>query len=383
MRGAVSRQLSAVSHRLAAVLVVSALLSGFARAEAGPAAPLDAAPRAAQLDAATADRFARLALACIDREYPNKPEHVLDEASDARPVRDFHPAFFGCYDWHSSVHGHWMLVRLLAVEPDMPGAAEIRRRLDAHFTKDAIAAEVAYLDRKSSRSFERTYGWGWALRLALELDRAKDPRAKAWREAFRPLEDAVAARFADFLPKLTTPIRTGVHPNTAFALAEALDWARGVGRADLEKIVVARSRDFYAKDRACPFAYEPSGEDFFSPCLEEADLMRRVLSRPEFSAWLDRFWPQLTNSGVALSPAVVTDPTDPKLVHLDGLNLSRAWTLSGIASALPASDPRRAKLSRSADEHARAGLARVSSGNYEGEHWLASFAIRLITRAGP
>jgi hypothetical protein len=342
------------------------------------------------LDAATAERFAKLALACIDREYPNKPEHVLDSSADVQPVRAFHPAFFGCFDWHSSVHGHWMLVRLLALHPEMPLAGEIRARLAPHFTKEAMATEVAYLDRKSARSFERTYGWAWTLRLALELDRAASragadhPALTEWRDAIRPLEAAVAARFADFLPKLTTPIRTGVHPNTAFALGEALDWARagGAGRADFERLVVARSRDFYGRDRACPFAYEPSGEDFFSPCLEEADLMRRVLPAKEFSAWLDRFWPGLATSGVALAPAVVSDPTDPKLVHLDGLNLTRAWTLAGIARALPASDPRRERLLRASREHARAGLARVSSGNYEGEHWLASFAIRLTRPEG-
>jgi hypothetical protein len=341
------------------------------------------------LDAATAERFAKLALACIDREYPNKPEHVLDSAADVQSVRAFHPAFFGCFDWHSSVHGHWMLVRLLALDThsEMTLAGEIRARLAPHFTKEAMAVEVAYLDRKSARSFERTYGWAWILRLALELDRAAsrpgaDPSFAAWRDAIRPLEAAVAARFADFLPKLTTPIRTGVHPNTAFALAEALDWARagGAGRADFERLVLERSRAFFGQDRACPFAYEPSGEDFFSPCLEEADLMRRVLPAREFSAWLDRFWPGPSTSGVALAPAVVSDPTDPKLVHLDGLNLTRAWTLAGIARALSASDPRREKLLRASREHARAGLVRVSSGNYEGEHWLASFAIRLITR---
>jgi hypothetical protein len=348
----------------------------------GPAAARE--PAAPGLDTATAERFARLALACIDREFPNKPEHVLDGPLDAKPPKDFHPAFFGCYDWHSSVHGHWMLVRLLAIAPDLTSAGEIRTRLDAHFSREAVAAEVAYLDRKSARSFERTYGWGWVLRLALELSRSKDPQVTVWRERIRPLEDAVASRFADFLPKLSTPIRTGVHPNTAFALGEALDWARGTGRAELAKTIVSRSRDFFARDRACPLAYEPSGEDFFSPCLEEADLMRRVLPRAEYSQWLERFWPALSReASFPLSPAVVTDPTDPKLVHLDGLNLSRAWALVGVAGALADADPRRAKLTKSAREHARAGLARVSSGNYEGEHWLASFAVRLTTDDAP
>ncbi len=356
------------TRRNTAGALVLLALCGVSRAET-------AAP---DIDAATSERFARLALSCVDREYPNKPEHVMDGAADVRPPRDLHPAFFGCYDWHSSVHGHWMLVRLLETHPDIPSAPSIRERLDAHFTTEAIAREVVYLDRKSAKSFERTYGWAWVLRLALELERARDPKARVWREKIRPLETAIVSRLRDYLPRLTKPVRTGVHPNTAFALAEALDWASGTGHPEVAKEVRDRSRDFFLADRSCPFDYEPSGEDFFSPCLEEADLMRRVLPRAEFSAWLSRFFPGLApGRRVPLAPAVVSDPTDPKLVHLDGLNLSRAWALTGIASALPASDTRRGALLDAARGHARAGLARVSSGNYEGEHWLASFAVRL------
>ncbi len=332
------------------------------------------------LEPATAERFTKLALACIDREWPNKPEHVIDAPEDARTPRFFHPAFFGCYDWHSSVHGHWMLVRVLRFFPDLPSASEIRSRLEAHFTAEGVAMEARYLDRGSARSFERPYGWAWLLRLATELEAWDDPQAKGWRERIRPLEDAVARRLADYLPKLTNPIRTGVHPNTAFALAEALDYSRRSGRKDLEALLLSRSRAYFEKDRACPLPYEPSGEDFFSPCFEEADLMRRVLPRAEFVRWLSRFLPGVTH--LRLSPAVAADPTDPKLVHLDGLNLTRAWTMRGIASTLPRFDPRRKALEAAADAHAKAGLARVSSGNYEGEHWLASFAVYLLTDAG-
>jgi len=339
--------------------------------------------RASELDAATAGRFAKLALACIDRPYPNKPEHTMDTAADVRSPEDFHPAFFGCFDWHSSVHGHWMLVRLLRVQPDLAPAGEIRARLEAHFSPDAVAAETGYMDRVSARSFERPYGWAWTLRLANELEGWEDAQGKRWRDHIRPLENKVVERLADYLKKLTNPIRTGVHPNTAFALAEALDYARSVGRKDLDAAVIARSRDYFGKDRSCPFAYEPSGEDFFSPCLEEADLMRRVLPGPEFSRWLTQFWPDLSASATnVLSPAVVTDPTDPKLVHLDGLNLTRAWTLRGIANTLARGDSRRAALEAMASVHEKAGLARVSSGNYEGEHWLASFAVYLLTGSG-
>ena len=218
-----------------------------------------AAAPAADLDMATAERFAKLALSCIDREYPNKPEHVLDSAADAKPPREFHPAFFGCYDWHSSVHGHWMLVRLLKTQSVLPSQKEIRARLSAHFTPEVMATEARYLDVKSNRSFERTYGWAWTLRLATELQTWDDPDARAWRANLEPLVKTIVGRLGDFLPKLASPIRTGVHPNTAFALGEALDYARAAGDADLEKLVVKRSRDYYERDRACPLAYEPSG----------------------------------------------------------------------------------------------------------------------------
>jgi hypothetical protein len=334
----------------------------------------------AQIDGATAGRFAKLALACVDREYPNRPDAVLDSAADVRATREFHPAFYGCYDWHSSVHGHWLLVRLLRTTPAMADAGAARQALDAHLTPDAIAEEVRYLDRPSSRIFERPYGWAWTLRLAADLAVSDDPSARAWREHLRPLEDAVVLRYRDYLPKLTLPVRSGIHPNTAFALAQALDYSRATGRKDFEKIVQSRASFYYGQDRVCPLAYEPSGEDFFSPCLAEADLMRRVLAPRDFAKWLKRFFPQLSaRKAFPLTPATVTDPTDPRLVHLDGLNLSRAWMLKGIASGLPPSDSRRAVLLKAEEAHQTAGLARVVSGEYAGEHWLASFAVYLLT----
>jgi len=332
-----------------------------------------------ELEPATADRFAKLALACIDREYPNKPEQVLEGPADVKAPRDFHPAFYGCYDWHSSVHGHWMLARLIQTNPEMP-SADIRARLDAHFTADAIAAEARYLDTPGARTFERPYGWAWTLRLAADLEGSKDPQERAWRERVKPLENAVVARFQDYLPKLTRPVRSGIHPNTAFALAQAIDYARATRRADLEKIFQSRASFYFGADRACPLAYEPSGEDFFSPCLAEADLMRRVLAPKEYGKWLKRFLPQLSaHKAFPLTPVSAADPTDPRLVHLDGLNLSRAWMLRGIAQGLTASDGRRAVLLRSAAAHETAGLSRVGSGDYAGEHWLASFAVYLLT----
>jgi len=336
--------------------------------------------RAAPLDATAAERFASLALNCVDREYPNKPEQVLEGTEDVRSPRDFHPAFFGCYDWHSSVHGHWLLARLLTTRPEIPSAARIRAVLDAHFAPASIETEARYLDRSSNRTFERPYGWAWVLRLATDLAGAQDAQGRAWRARLQPLEEGVVARYVAYLPKLTHPIRTGVHPNTAFALAQALDYARATGREDFERVLLARSDFYFGGDHACPLAYEPSGEDFFSPCLAEADLMRRVMPPRDFARWLRGFLPQLSRRrALRLTPAVVTDPTDPKLVHLDGLNLSRAWMLRGIARGLPPSDSRRTALLKAADAHAAAGLARVSSGAYEGEHWLASFAVYLLT----
>jgi hypothetical protein len=335
---------------------------------------------ASELDAGTADRFAKLALACIDREYPNKPEQVLDGPADVKAPREFHPSFYGCYDWHSSVHGHWMLVRLLQTNPAIPSAGGIRARLDAHFTGDAITAEARYLDTPGARAFERPYGWAWTLRLVADLEGSQDPQQRAWRERVRPLENAVVARFQDYLPKLTRPVRSGIHPNTAFALAQALDYARATRRADLEKIFLSRASFYFGSDRACPLAYEPSGEDFLSPCLAEADLMRRVLAPKEYGQWLKRFLPQLSaHKTFPLTPVTAADPTDPKLVHLDGLNLSRAWMLRGIAQGLAPTDGRRAVLLRTAAAHEVVGLARVSSGDYVGEHWLASFAVYLLT----
>jgi hypothetical protein len=354
--------------------LAAALLAG----AAGPAF-------STELDTATAERFARLALACTDREFPNKPEHVLESAADAKTPRDLHPSFFGCYDWHSSVHGHWMLARLLRTRPGLPSAPLIRARLSAALSTEAVAGEVRYLETKSNRGFERPYGWAWVLRLATELHGWDDSDAKLWSLRIEPLEKAVVSRYQDYLPKLTRPVRTGVHPNTAFALGEALDYARATHKADFEKTLVSRSHFYFGSDTSCPLVYEPSGEDFFSPCLEEADLMRRVLPPKEFGRWLKKFLPGLSpqalsaKAAFSLVPAVVADPTDPRLVHLDGLNLTRAWTLKGIAGSLPAKDPRRALLQKASDEHARAGLARVSSGNYEGEHWLASFAVYLLT----
>ena len=337
-----------------------------------------------ELDPAAVERFAQLALACVHQEYPNKISHVLGGPDDVRSPRELTPAFFGCYDWHSSVHGHWLLARLARNFPEAPFAARARAALGRSLTQDNVSIEVRYFEGKGRASFERPYGLAWLLQLDLELREWDSAEAREWASALRPLVEAAASRLTTWIPKLTRPIRVGEHSQTAFAYGLVLDWARGAGDQALAKLVESRSRDFYLKDQACPLAYEPSGEDFLSPCLAEADLMRRVLTPDEYKRWLTSFLPRLPKNGRGdwLSPGVVTDPSDPKLAHLDGLNLSRAWTLAGMASGLPQNDPRRAALLAAAERHRQRSLPAVTGEHYEGGHWLGTFAVYLITGRG-
>ena len=336
------------------------------------------------LDPARASDFAQLALKGIDREYPNKPAEVLRGPADIMGPAAMHPAFYGCFDWHSAVHGHWLLVRLLRVCVELPAAATVRARLGAHLTAANLATEAAYFEPRDNRGFERMYGWAWALRLAVELKGWPDADARVWSKNLEPLERRLVTLTRDFLPRLRYPVRTGLHPDTAFALGQILDYARVAGDAELEQLIVSRVRAFYLEDRNYPSNYEPSGEDFFSAGLNVADAMRRVLPAAEFSSWLDGFVPglragDLGNWGHA---AEVSDPTDGRLIHLAGLNLNRAWALSGVRSVLPPGDVRRETLDAAIRVHEEAGLRHVFSGHYEGEHWLATFAVYHLTRAG-
>lgn len=330
------------------------------------------------------DRFAVLALDCVHREYPNKIAHVLQSDSDVRPPRELTPAFYGCFDWHSSVHGHWLLTRLLNTDPDGVFVEEIRKKLSQSFTAENMAAELAYYTGEDRASFERPYGIAWYLQLVAELEESSDEDAKVWRETLRPLEDAIVANTRAWLPRLSYPIRLGTHNQSAFAFGLMIDYARTVGDETFENDLVEKSLQFYEGDVNCPLAYEPSGEDFLSPCLMEADLMRRVMSQEDFTNWLSTFLPQIPVDGSAdwIEPGIVLDPSDGKLVHLDGVNLSRAWALDGIASALPDSDPRRSSLLAAYEVHREAGIAAVSDEHYAGSHWLASFATYLTTRRG-
>jgi len=334
-------------------------------------------------------RSAELALACVHREYPNKISHVLNGDTDVRAPHELTPAFYGCYDWHSSVHGHWLLARVARLHGDAPFAGRARAALDESITATNITAEVRYLAGAGRVSFERPYGLAWLLQLHAELhewatEQPGDADVQRWRETLAPLTSEAVSRIADWLPKLTAPIRNGEHSQTAFAFGLMLDWTRATSEKKLESLLLTRARDFYLKDRACPLAYEPSGEDFLSPCVAEADLMRRVLAEAEFASWLRDFLPSLPPDGRGdwLSPGVVTDPTDPKLGHLYGLNLSRAWMLQAIARSLPASDPRAAALMAAARTHTTAGMAGVTGKHYEGGHWLGTFAVYLESGRG-
>ncbi len=334
-------------------------------------------------DAAAAERFAKLALACVDKEYPNKISHVLNRDADVAPPRRLTPAFCGCYDWHSSVHGHWLLVRLVRTFPEAPFAAAAREALKKSLTAENLKEEAIYIRGQGRASFERPYGLSWLLQLCAELREWDDPQAREMSANLRPLEEAAVERLKAWLPKLSHPVRIGEHDQTAFGLGLMLDYARIAGDDAFARLVSDSVRKFFLADKNCPLAYEPSGEDFLSPSLGEADVMRRVLPPNEFAKWLKEFLPQIPTKANAdwLPVAISPDPSDPKLAHLDGLNLSRAWMLEGIRSALPSDDPRRAALTAAAEAHRRAGLAAVTGEHYEGGHWLGSFAVYLVWSA--
>ena len=335
-------------------------------------------------DNAFLERLARMALANIGREYPNHIQHLMDGDTDARPPRELHPVFSGAYDWHSAVHNYWLLVRLLRLFPDGGYAMEARALLARRLNPADVAEECRYFDDARRASWERPYGLAWLLQLAAELKQWDSAETRRWRDALAPLEHIGRERFRVWLPKLFHPIRSGEHSQTAFAFGLVLDWARAVGDLHMIETVRFKALEFHGFDVDGPLGYEPSGQDFLSPVLAEADLMRRVLPQKEFGAWLTKFLPNIPEQDDAtwLPPAVSRDPSDPKLAHLDGLNLSRAWMLDGVAAALPAADGRRDVLSATAARHAEAGLAAIREEHYEGSHWLPSFAVYLLTARG-
>ncbi|WID97820.1 DUF2891 domain-containing protein [Bosea vestrisii] len=331
---------------------------------------------AARLTEELALRFARIALGHVGREYPNKPDHTLAGPQDALTPRELHPIFYGSYDWHSCVHSYWMLARLLRRYPGFEAAADIRALFDAQLTPEKVAVECAYLAAPTARGFKRTYGWGWLLKLAAELSLLDDKR---WSEVCTPLAEVFAQRFRDFLPLATYPVRVGTHFNTAFGLRMAADYATATADDDFAALLRETALRWYGADVDCPAWGEPSGDDFQSSALIEAECMRRLLAPEAFLPWFDRFLPRLERQEPAtlFRPATVTDRSDGKIAHLDGLNLSRAWCWRALAGALPEGDARRAVAKTAAAEHLAAGLPHIA-GDYMGEHWLASFAVLAL-----
>ena len=321
-----------------------------------------------------ASRLAALPLKCMQKAYPNKPGQTLASPEEIKAPDELHPAFYGCYDWHSSVHGHWLLVKLLRLFPGISNGEEVRRKLAENISASNILKEAEYFRKPLEKSFERTYGWAWLLKLAEELNTWDDPLARTLEANLMPLTNQIVKLYIDFLPKLNYPVRVGEHPNTAFGLAFAWDYAHTTGNDSLKILIEKRASDFYMRDEDCPLSWEPGGTDFLSPCLEEADLMRRVLPLPEFRSWLLKFLPSIADPDFILNVGVVSDRSDGKLVHLDGLNFSRAWCLSGIASLLPEYK----HLEKIASQHMLYSLPSITDGGYEGEHWLASFALLAL-----
>jgi hypothetical protein len=332
------------------------------------------------LDADFAARCAATALVNVDREYPHKLDHVMAGDADAASPRSLHPAFHGSFDWHSCVHMHWLLARVLRRHPQLTCAGDIGRVFDRHLSRDAIAAEVAYLRRPGTGSFERTYGWAWLLKLAQEIAAGPGEAFRRWQGNLAPLADAFVARYLDYLPKANHPLRGGMHANSAFGLAFALDHGRALGEPALVALCEAKAREWFGADRDYPAAWEPSGSDFLSPALMEADTMRRVLGRDEFASWLTAFLPGLADGEPAtlFTPTEPSDRSDPQIVHLDGLKLSRAMCCNGIAAALSAGDARIPVLQAAAAAHLTAGMRGLESDDFMGGHWLATFAVLAL-----
>jgi hypothetical protein len=324
-----------------------------------------------------ANQLAELPLACMQKEYPNKLGQTLGSADQLKEPKVLHPAFYGCFDWHSAVHGHWSLIRLLKDYPNLDKATLIREKLQENISREHILEEVNYFQEKHSTSYERTYGWGWLLKLAEEIHSWEDPLARQLEKNLQPLTDLIVARYLEFLPKLLYPIRVGEHTNTAFGLCFAWDYARTLENKKLEVLIADRAMAFYSVDKNCPLDWEPSGFDFLSPCLEEIDLMRRIFDPKSFLEWMEQFAPQMASPDFQLPVGEVSDRSDGKLVHLDGLNFSRAWVLYGLSGQFAEYKHLRAV----ADKHMNYSLPQLIGDSYEGGHWLGSFALYALTNS--
>ncbi|CAM3754416.1 DUF2891 domain-containing protein [Rheinheimera salexigens] len=329
------------------------------------------------LNITEANSLVSLPLHCVETPYPYKTGYVLGSAADLQEPAVVHPIFYGCFDWHSAAHGYWSLVTLLSQFPDLAQAAEVKAVLQRNLTKEKVAAEVAFFSKDINASFERTYGWAWLLKLSQELHAWQDPMAAELAANLQPLADLIVTRYNAFLPKLLYPIRVGEHSNTAFGLSFAYDYAVSQKNTELKKLITQRAKDYFMQDKSCPITWEPSGFDFISPCLEEMGLMQRVLPAEQFLPWLKTYLPQLANPKYQLAVAQVGDRSDGKLVHLDGLNYSRAWNLYALANKYP----RYAHLTAVADKHVAHAYPNLIGDSYEGGHWLGSFAIHALNTA--
>lgn len=328
-----------------------------------------------ELNLEQANKLAALPLACINTEYPNKLGQTLGGEEDLKSPKELHPAFYGCFDWHSAVHAQWTLVKLLKQFPKLEKADEIKAKLEETLSKENIAKEVAYFKTENNKDYERTYGWAWLLKLSQELQTWDSDLGEELAGNLKPLSDLMVANFTEFLPKLVYPIRVGEHTNTAFALSFAYDYAEAVGDKDFLNLIDKRAKEFYLKDDDCPVTWEPSGFDFLSPCLQEIDIMRKLLPKAAFQLWIEDFMPQLMNTDFDMAVGKVSDRTDGKLVHLDGLNFSRAWVLYGIANKYP---DKFGHLRAVADRHVANSFPNLVGDSYEGGHWLGSFALYAL-----
>jgi hypothetical protein len=321
-----------------------------------------------------ANKLIELPLHCLEIEYPNKLSQVIGNDDDLQSPHVLHPIFYGCFDWHSAVHGYWSMVTLLKEFPELEKTQVVREILKKNITSENVALELAYFQKGINKNYERTYGWAWLLKLAETLYQWDDPLARELEANLKPLTEHIVASYKEFLPKLNYPIRVGEHTNTAFGLTFAYDYSLALGEIELQKLISKRAKEFYSKDANCPITWEPSGYDFLSPCLEELDIMRRVLSEEEFKEWIALFLPQLKNTDYHLDVGLVGDRTDGKLVHLDGLNFSRAWVFYGLANQYPEYE----HLKNLANEHISYSYPNLVGDTYEGGHWLGSFAVYAL-----
>jgi len=323
-----------------------------------------------------ANKLVELPLHCVETPYPYKTGVVLGSAADLQEPSVLHPVFYGCFDWHSAVHGYWSMVTLLQQHPDLEQADEVKAVLKRNLTAENVAREVDFFSKDINDSFERTYGWAWLLKLSDELHSWQDPMAEELAANLQPLTDLIVDRYINFLPRLVYPVRVGEHTNTAFGLSFAYDYAVNRKHTELQQLITKHAKDYFSEDKNCPISWEPSGYDFLSPCLEEIGLMQRVLPKQQFLTWLDDFMPQLADPDYSLAVGKVSDRTDGKLVHLDGLNFSRAWNLYALANQYPQYE----HLREVADKHMAHSYPNLIGDSYEGGHWLGSFAIQALNQ---